>query len=181
MFQHHNYFQTLKDSVLQYDLMIDKLIIKDINLTASNDDQYFVFEDVLYQVPVLHDSIHRFYYNWSIFRWCCAFQGTRKSSTIFPIKLDSCRLFWKANNSTTTWIIRLFFHQTVSFHSMDSPCMVSIRMTFFALSFLIFISLQLLRFVICSIIPSNSTSFFGLSIYDIGIDCIAFVAIPKES
>lgn len=30
--------------------MIDKLIIKDINLTASNDDQYFVFEDVLYQV-----------------------------------------------------------------------------------------------------------------------------------
>lgn len=30
--------------------MIDKLIIKDIHLTASNDDQYFVFEDVLYQV-----------------------------------------------------------------------------------------------------------------------------------
>lgn len=30
--------------------MIDKLIIKDINLTASNDDQYFVFEDVLYQI-----------------------------------------------------------------------------------------------------------------------------------
>lgn len=32
--------------------MIDKLIIKDIHLTASNDDQYFVFEDVLYQVVV---------------------------------------------------------------------------------------------------------------------------------
>lgn len=30
--------------------MIDKLIVKDIHLTASNDDQYFVFEDVLYQV-----------------------------------------------------------------------------------------------------------------------------------
>ncbi|GJQ86471.1 hypothetical protein Trydic_g10377 [Trypoxylus dichotomus] len=44
------YFQNLKNHVLQYDLMIDKLIIKDIQLTASNDDQYFVFEDVLYQV-----------------------------------------------------------------------------------------------------------------------------------
>ncbi|XP_044749874.1 TBC1 domain family member 19 [Coccinella septempunctata] len=44
------YFQKLKSHVLEYDLMIDKLIIKDINLTASNDDQYFVFEDVLYQV-----------------------------------------------------------------------------------------------------------------------------------
>uniref|UniRef100_A0A6P7GA52 TBC1 domain family member 19 n=1 Tax=Diabrotica virgifera virgifera TaxID=50390 RepID=A0A6P7GA52_DIAVI len=44
------YFQSLKEHVLQYDLMIDKLIIKDITLTASNDDQYFVFEDVLYQV-----------------------------------------------------------------------------------------------------------------------------------
>ncbi|XP_030759933.1 TBC1 domain family member 19 [Sitophilus oryzae] len=45
-----SYFDFLKQNVLQYDLMIDKLIIKDINLTASNDDQYFVFEDVLYQV-----------------------------------------------------------------------------------------------------------------------------------
>lgn len=32
------------------DLMIDKLIFKDVQLTASNDDQYFVFEDLLYQV-----------------------------------------------------------------------------------------------------------------------------------
>lgn len=30
--------------------MIDKLIFKDVQLTASNDDQYFVFEDLLYQV-----------------------------------------------------------------------------------------------------------------------------------
>jgi len=35
--------------VLQYDIMVDKLIIKDVQLTASNDDQYFVFEDVLYK------------------------------------------------------------------------------------------------------------------------------------
>ncbi|KAJ8942798.1 hypothetical protein NQ318_013013 [Aromia moschata] len=47
---HKNYFEMLREHVLQYDLMTDKLIIKDINLTASNDDQYFVFEDVLYQV-----------------------------------------------------------------------------------------------------------------------------------
>lgn len=49
-FQDTKHFEFLKEHVLQYDLMIDKLIIKDINLTASNDDQYFVFEDVLYQV-----------------------------------------------------------------------------------------------------------------------------------
>lgn len=48
--QHAEYFAELKSLVLQYDLMVDKLIIKDVQLTASNDDQYFVFEDVLYQV-----------------------------------------------------------------------------------------------------------------------------------
>ncbi|XP_049825872.1 TBC1 domain family member 19 [Aethina tumida] len=49
--EHHlEYYKQLKENVLQYDLMIDKLIIKDITLTASNDDQYFVFEDDLYQI-----------------------------------------------------------------------------------------------------------------------------------
>ncbi|XP_023702175.1 TBC1 domain family member 19 isoform X1 [Cryptotermes secundus] len=48
--EHVEYFNGLKQQVLQYDLMVDKLIIKDVQLTASNDDQYFVFEDVLYQV-----------------------------------------------------------------------------------------------------------------------------------
>lgn len=52
-FQDTKHFEFLKEHVLQYDLMIDKLIIKDINLTASNDDQYFVFEDVLYQVSAI--------------------------------------------------------------------------------------------------------------------------------
>ncbi|XP_049802117.1 TBC1 domain family member 19 [Schistocerca nitens] len=47
---HHDYFNELKYYVLQYDLLVDKLIIKDVQLTASNDDQYFVYEDVLYQV-----------------------------------------------------------------------------------------------------------------------------------
>ncbi|XP_073995984.1 TBC1 domain family member 19 isoform X2 [Rhodnius prolixus] len=44
------YYKNLKCLVLQYDLMVDKLIIKDVQLTASNDHQYFVFEDLLYQV-----------------------------------------------------------------------------------------------------------------------------------
>ncbi|XP_013186975.1 TBC1 domain family member 19 [Amyelois transitella] len=48
--QHTSYFNQLKKSVLEVDLMIDKLIFKDVQLTASNDDQYFVFEDLLYQV-----------------------------------------------------------------------------------------------------------------------------------
>ncbi|XP_054718039.1 TBC1 domain family member 19-like [Uloborus diversus] len=43
-------FKHLKSSVFQHDLLIDKLIFKDIHLTASNDDQYFVFEDLLYQI-----------------------------------------------------------------------------------------------------------------------------------
>ncbi|XP_022901539.1 TBC1 domain family member 19 [Onthophagus taurus] len=49
-FNEQDYFHNLKKHVFLYDLMIDKLIIKDIQLTTSNDDQYFVFEDVLYQV-----------------------------------------------------------------------------------------------------------------------------------
>ncbi|KAM3968240.1 TBC1 domain family member 19 [Aphomia sociella] len=48
--QQTTYFNQLKKSVLEVDLMIDKLIFKDVQLTASNDDQYFVFEDLLYQV-----------------------------------------------------------------------------------------------------------------------------------
>ncbi|VVC38302.1 Rab-GTPase-TBC domain [Cinara cedri] len=40
----------LKQRVLHYDILIDKLITKDVQLTACNDDQYFVFEDVLYQI-----------------------------------------------------------------------------------------------------------------------------------
>lgn len=50
MFQQIVFFNHLKKSVLDVDLMIDKLIFKDVQLTASNDDQYFVFEDLLYQV-----------------------------------------------------------------------------------------------------------------------------------
>ncbi|XP_055376064.1 TBC1 domain family member 19 [Condylostylus longicornis] len=44
------YWELLKTNVLNIDHIVDKLVFKDIQLTASNDDQYFVFEDVLYQV-----------------------------------------------------------------------------------------------------------------------------------
>ncbi|XP_077444251.1 TBC1 domain family member 19 [Stigmatopora argus] len=44
------HYEQLKVGVLQHDLLVDKLIYKDVKLTASNDDYYFVFEDFLYQV-----------------------------------------------------------------------------------------------------------------------------------
>lgn len=47
------------------DLIVDKLVFKDVQLTATNDDQYFVFEDVLYQVMLcfsrdteIHQILH---------------------------------------------------------------------------------------------------------------------------
>uniref|UniRef100_A0A8D0GF25 TBC1 domain family member 19 n=1 Tax=Sphenodon punctatus TaxID=8508 RepID=A0A8D0GF25_SPHPU len=44
------YYEQLKSNVVQHDLLVDSLIYKDVKLTASNDDYYFVFEDYLYQV-----------------------------------------------------------------------------------------------------------------------------------
>ncbi|XP_040575827.1 TBC1 domain family member 19 [Lepeophtheirus salmonis] len=44
------YYESLKASVIRNDILVDKLIIKDIQLTASNDDNYFVFEDTILQV-----------------------------------------------------------------------------------------------------------------------------------
>lgn len=51
------YWEKLKNVVLQTDLIVDKLVFKDIQLTATNDDQYFVFEDILYQVNA---NLHQF-------------------------------------------------------------------------------------------------------------------------
>lgn len=44
------YWEKLKNTILMTDLIVDKLVFKDVQLTATNDDQYFVFEDILYQV-----------------------------------------------------------------------------------------------------------------------------------
>ncbi|XP_034019981.1 TBC1 domain family member 19 isoform X2 [Thalassophryne amazonica] len=43
-------YEQLKAGVIKHDLLVDNLIYKDVKLTASNDDYYFVFEDFLYQV-----------------------------------------------------------------------------------------------------------------------------------
>uniref|UniRef100_A0A8C4Z646 TBC1 domain family, member 19 n=1 Tax=Gadus morhua TaxID=8049 RepID=A0A8C4Z646_GADMO len=44
------HYEQLKAGVIQHDMLVDNLIYKDVKLTASNDDYYFVFEDFLYQV-----------------------------------------------------------------------------------------------------------------------------------
>ena len=44
------YHNELKEAVVTTDIMLDKLIIKDVQLTVSNDDQYFVFEDMIFQI-----------------------------------------------------------------------------------------------------------------------------------
>jgi len=54
-FIQEQHYLELKQRVLYYDMLIDKLITKDVQLTACNDDQYFVFEDVLHQVLI---SLH---------------------------------------------------------------------------------------------------------------------------
>ncbi|WAQ99539.1 TBC19-like protein [Mya arenaria] len=43
------YYEQLKSNVIAHDLLVDSLLYKDVKLTATNDDQYFVFEDFLYQ------------------------------------------------------------------------------------------------------------------------------------
>ncbi|XP_067381218.1 TBC1 domain family member 19 isoform X2 [Channa argus] len=44
------HYEQLTAGVIQHDMLVDNLIYKDVKLTASNDDYYFVFEDFLYQV-----------------------------------------------------------------------------------------------------------------------------------
>lgn len=61
------YYEQLKAYVLQHDLLVDNLLYKDVKLTATNDDQYFVFEDFLYQIllPFSRDTyiLRHFTYN----------------------------------------------------------------------------------------------------------------------
>ncbi|XP_062706278.1 TBC1 domain family member 19 isoform X2 [Aedes albopictus] len=47
---HTEHWDNLKQSVLTTESIVDKLVFKDVQLTATNDDRYFVFEDVLYQI-----------------------------------------------------------------------------------------------------------------------------------
>lgn len=52
------YYEQLKTNVIEHDLLVDSLLYKDVKLTATNDDQYFVFEDFLYQIllPFTRDT-----------------------------------------------------------------------------------------------------------------------------
>ena len=50
MLQERNHFESLKSHVIRNDVMVDKLILKDVQLTSANDDNYFVFEDLILQV-----------------------------------------------------------------------------------------------------------------------------------
>lgn len=64
------------------DLIVDKLVFKDVQLTATNDDQYFVFEDILYQVNVVKSEPGSFIildFTKYIFRLCSVFPVIRKS------------------------------------------------------------------------------------------------------
>ncbi|XP_057364978.1 TBC1 domain family member 19-like [Daphnia carinata] len=46
------YFQAKKQAVIQTEYLTDKIIMKDIQLTASRDEHYFVYEDLIYQVSL---------------------------------------------------------------------------------------------------------------------------------
>lgn len=45
-----SYFDQLKSSVIEYDLLMDSILMQDVRMTSANDEYFFVFEDVLHQV-----------------------------------------------------------------------------------------------------------------------------------
>ncbi|XP_062521194.1 TBC1 domain family member 19-like [Corticium candelabrum] len=45
-----SYFDQLRSSVIEYDLLMDCIMMQDIRMTSANDEHFFVFEDVLHQV-----------------------------------------------------------------------------------------------------------------------------------
>ena len=47
---HISYFDQLRSSVIEYDLLIDSILMQDVRMTSANDEHFFVFEDVLHQV-----------------------------------------------------------------------------------------------------------------------------------
>jgi len=55
------YHKKLVDAVVRNDIMVDKLILKDVQLTVANDDNYFVFEDVVLEVKSFSDSSFDFW------------------------------------------------------------------------------------------------------------------------
>ncbi|XP_029831828.3 TBC1 domain family member 19 isoform X1 [Ixodes scapularis] len=43
-------FEYLKGKIVQYEFLVDQLVLKDVRLTAMNDVEYFVFDDTFYQI-----------------------------------------------------------------------------------------------------------------------------------
>jgi len=66
------YQEQLKNYVFEFDMLIDYLIMKDVRLTATNDDAFFVFEDTLYQLLLVFS------------RDTCVLQHFDYSSTLPP-------------------------------------------------------------------------------------------------
>ena len=87
------YFLSLRDSVVGCDVMVDKLVIKDVQLTAANDDNYFVFEDTILQVT------------------------DRMSNS----ELDNDGIFWSSFSSLVK-VLLCFSRDTVVLASRNSTC-----------------------------------------------------------
>ncbi|MEQ2194128.1 hypothetical protein XENOCAPTIV_024019 [Xenoophorus captivus] len=94
------HYEQLRAGVIQHDLLIDNLIYKDVKLTASNDDYYFVFEDFLYQVSsLLYETFNISFFTipvfvfflYSIVYACCSTVGIFQFGhpQCFPLVCDN--------------------------------------------------------------------------------------------
>ncbi|RXN35441.1 TBC1 domain family member 19 [Labeo rohita] len=83
-------YEQLKARVIHHDLLVDNLIYKDVKLTASNDDYYFVFEDYLYQVLLCFSRdtavLEHFSYNSATPPKSCiqSKSGSEQSAVVYP-------------------------------------------------------------------------------------------------
>ncbi|XP_063519657.1 TBC1 domain family member 19 isoform X3 [Pongo pygmaeus] len=93
------YYEQLKTNVIQHDLLVDSLIYKDVKLTASNDDYYFVFEDYLYQVLLCFSRdtsvLSHFAFNSA---------SPPKSYIRGKLGLEEYAVFYPPNAELRTWI-----------------------------------------------------------------------------
>ena len=59
--------------MIRSDVMVDKLVLRDVQLTAANDDNYFVFEDAVIQVLLAFtrdtEVVGKFNSRWEIFEF----------------------------------------------------------------------------------------------------------------
>ncbi|XP_030636679.1 TBC1 domain family member 19 [Chanos chanos] len=84
------HYEQLKAGVIHHDLLVDNLIYKDVKLTASNDDYYFVFEDFLYQVLLCFSRdtavLEHFNYNSATPPKSCVHgkSGAEKVAVVYP-------------------------------------------------------------------------------------------------